>query len=122
MKRFVTWEEVEQFVDQVADMYVGLVNGVYGLPRGGLVLATMLSHRLNVPLLLGAFPGCLVVDDICDSGESLIHYIRNSSGDEKGYNVVTMFYKSNELEIFPEYYMFLKNDDWIVFPWEEKEE
>lgn len=122
MKRFVAWEEVEQFVDQVADMYLGKVNGVYGLPRGGLVLATMLSHRLNVPLLLGAFPGCLVVDDICDSGESLIHYICNSSGDGKGYNVVTMFYKSNELEIFPEYYMFLKQDDWIVFPWEEKEE
>ena len=122
LKRFVTWDEVERFVENVSNTYNGVITGVYGLPRGGLVLATMISHRLNVPLLLGAFPGCLVVDDICDTGESLIHYVNNTANDNKGFNTATMFYKENELNVEPDFYMFEKHNDWIVFPWENKEE
>ena len=117
-KHYVSWKDVEQFVNEVTSQFNGKVNGVYGLPRGGLVLAVILSHKLNVPLLEGAFPGCLVVDDICDPGESLIHYRKNSSGNKKGYTIATMYYKKNELGIVPDYYMFEKNDSWIVFPWE----
>lgn len=122
MKRFVTWEEVEQFVDGVCERYKGKISGVYAIPRGGLILGTIISNRLNVPLLLGAAKGCLVLDDICDTGESLIHYVKNSSGNQEGYLTATMFYKANRLGIKPDFYMFTKSEDWIVFPWEEKED
>ena len=120
-KEYVTWQDVENFVQYVRDSLDIPVSGVYGLPRGGLVLAVMLSHKLGVPMLISPAPGCLIVDDICDSGESLLHYVKNTSGlplDMKAYRVATMYYKPNRLEIKPDIYSKLKGDKWIVFPWE----
>ena len=100
MKKYVTWEEVDNFIDKVCSRYSSTtLSGVYGLPRGGLIFAVMLSHRLNIPLLSAPSHNCLIVDDICDSGESLLHYVRNSSGEyfTDKYHIVTMYYKENEL-------------------------
>lgn len=114
----ISWEMVEAYVSEVALRYAN-VNGVYGIPRGGLVLAVMISHKLNIPLLMSPAKGCLIVDDICDSGESLLHYSKNSSGIEKyDYKITTMFYKKNNL-VKPDYYFETKKNEWVVFPWEE---
>ena len=43
----VSWEEVGQFLNTVAqNIDPHNFDGVYGLPRGGLVLAAWLSHKL----------------------------------------------------------------------------
>ena len=122
-KIFVTWDEVNDFVNYVAENIDTPINGVYGLPRGGLVLAVMLSHKLGVPMLMSPCSNCLIVDDICDTGESLIHYVKNSCGTAdgyflNGYQIATMYYKDNRLGIKPDIYKYLKGNDWIVFPWE----
>lgn len=52
---------------------------VYGIPRGGLVIAVCLSHRLRIPLVpdeQALYGVCnnlntLIVDDICDTGKTL---------------------------------------------------
>lgn len=118
----VTWDMVEQFVEAVRKEYTGVrLDGVYGLPRGGLIFAVMLSHKLNIPLLSSPTKHSLVVDDICDSGESLLHYYKNSSDPEciERTQICTMFYKENKLGVVPDYWMYQKENDWIVFPWEE---
>ena len=118
-KQHVTWKEVEDFVREVKTRSESLYTGVYGVPRGGLVLSVMISHALSIPLLHAPTNGCIIVDDICDSGETLLHYANNTSGDKKSdYHIVTMFYKQNKLNIVPEYYANEKKDKWIVFPWE----
>lgn len=121
-KVYLTWEQVEKFVNIVKNKYVleEPFTGVYGLPRGGLVLAVMLSHKLNIPLLAAPSDGCLIVDDICDSGESLLHYFQNSSGrSKKRYTIATLVYKENLLGVVPDCYLIPETDDhWIVFPWE----
>lgn len=124
MKRFVSWLQVTKFVKEVVEEYSDKnITGVYGLPRGGLVFAVMLSHRLNIPMLQSPVSGCLIVDDICDTGESLLHYVKNSSGEEDkpDSHIVTMYYKENELGIVPEMWAYNKEKDWIVFPWEQDE-
>lgn len=122
-KEYVTWEDVERFVDHV-DFNLRTkhqISGVYGLPRGGLVLAVMISHYMNIPLLMSPADNCIIVDDICDSGESLIHYTKNSSGDNPhDYYIATMYYKPNSL-VRPDTWYSKKSDKWIVFPWEEFE-
>ena len=130
-KEFVTWEEVESFVNLVADYVKNSssykkypVTGVYGLPRGGLVLAVMLSHKLNIPILTAPACGCVIVDDICDSGESLLHYVKDTSGidpKDKAYTIATMYYKENDLGIEPDIWASWKGNKWIVFPWEMEE-
>lgn len=119
-KEYVTWNQVEQFVNDVTSTKQRY-SGVYGLPRGGLVLAVMISHKLDIPLLMSPSPGCLIVDDICDSGESLLHYYKNSSGEKIDYTFVTMYYKENALHVVPDIWGYHKTDSWVVFPWEVKE-
>lgn len=122
-KVYVTWEQVEDFIASVIAKYKDQnLSGVYGLPRGGLIFAVMISNRMNIPMLSAPTENCLIVDDICDSGESLYHYVRNSSGEKVNYFIVTMFRKDNALGINPDFSMFEKGTDWIVFPWEEVKE
>lgn len=120
-KLYVTWENVESFVTEVAKMYKNKnVSGVYGIPRGGIILASLLSYKLDIPMLLAPAKNCIIIDDIADTGETLCHYAKNSSGggESKGYHIVTMFYKEISV-VKPEFFMFFKEDKWIVYPWED---
>lgn len=118
-KVYVTWEEVEKFIYDVEDYLTneGInITGVYGLPRGGLITAVMLSHKLNVPMLMAPCDGCLIVDDIADSGRSLMHYTDNDTQFNK-FTIATMYYHERSV-VKPNFYRWYKGDDWIVFPWE----
>ena len=125
-KTYLSWADVESFVRTVADTFKSKeVSGVYGIPRGGLTLSVMLSHKMNIPLLLAPMDNCIIIDDIWDSGESMMHYVNNSSaGDDKPtYYTITMMYNINSSDEFdskacPNYYWGIKDKNWIVFPWE----
>ncbi len=119
-KEFVSWDQVESFVDDVIKRYeFSGITGVYGIPRGGMIMAVRISYKMDIPLLMAPYKGCLIIDDISDTGETLIHYDRNTSGggESKGYHIVTMYYRKGSL-VVPEFYKFTKEEKWIVFPWE----
>jgi len=83
-KRFLTWEYIDNAMSDLASKIKesGItISSIYGLPRGGLIPAVILSHKLNIPLfktgtdvLIGSV---LIVDDICDTGETLEKYTNN---------------------------------------------
>jgi hypoxanthine phosphoribosyltransferase len=88
-------------------------SGIYGLPRGGLPIAVHLSHHLKLPLLLEAKEGCIIVDDISDSGNTLMKY--------KGkYPIITVLCKKKTLVVPDIFIEMVPEEDWIVFPWEDK--
>lgn len=115
----VTWKDIEEYIEEVKTYYYDKkITGVYGIPRGGTILSVLISHKLDIPLLMAPIEDCIIVDDICDSGESLVHYQNNTSGDKKNkYHITTMFYKKNNL-VEPELWFKEKHDDWIIYPWE----
>ena len=119
-KVYVSWKDLEEFIDSLIDE-MNKQNfkptGVYGIPRGGLIPATLISYKLDIPLLMNASKGCLIVDDIADSGRTLSHFTENDTQFNK-YFIATMFYHERSI-VKPTYYKFEKNDKWIVFPWEE---
>ena len=119
-KIYVSWNDMEEFVDSLIEE-MNKQNfkptGVYGIPRGGLIPATLISYKLDIPLLLNASKGCLIVDDIADSGRTLLHFTENDTQFNK-YFIATMFYHKRSV-VKPNYYKFDKTDKWIVFPWEE---
>ena len=119
-KLYVSWKDLEEFVDSLIEE-MNKQNfkptGVYGIPRGGLIPATLISYKLDIPLLMNASKGCLIVDDIADSGRTLLHFTENDTQFNK-YFIATMFYHQRSL-VKPSYSKFEKNDKWIVFPWEE---
>ena len=67
-KVYVTWDEIKQWVDKIVELSTEYnFSGVYGIPRGGLVMATMLSYKLDIPLLTAPHNNCLIVDNISGS-------------------------------------------------------
>ena len=110
---YVTWEQVIDYVEKLAkSIDVDKVTGVYGIPRGGLIFAVLLSHKIGKPLLMAPYDDCIVIDDIADTGKTLQHY------KDCGYYITTMFYHEQSL-VKPDFYLYEKTDKWIVYPWEQ---
>lgn len=117
MKEEVTWEEVELGCQKIAK-FLKLtkmkIKNIYGIPRGGLIPAVRLSHLLNKPLIIREeeiSKETLIVDEIVDTGKTVKKYLEN------GYTVVSLFYNISKSKP-PMYWVFVKEDKWIVFPWE----
>ena len=86
-----------------------------GLPRGGLVPPVILSHKLNLPLLQKISQNTLIVDDICDSGITLLE------ASDFGFQTAALALRYSSPYI-PEFYSEKITDDkWLVFPWEKSD-
>ena len=121
MKEFITWKQFDKAIDKMVKHYKQTNNNclaVYGPPRGGLVFAVALSHRLNLPLVtsLSDMTGrILIVDDIIDTGLTMTKYIN-----EMNHTIYTMHYHQQS-KVVPDFYVSNKTDKWIVYPWETNE-
>lgn len=130
MKRYVKWWEVKQYIDNLVerlktDEYFHLEEcpGIFTFPRGGFILATLLSYKLDLPILSNPAKNCIIIDDIIDTGITMKKY--SDLMNEKNYFITAMFIKDNQLEeeaeyqCFADYFEFVKKDEWIVYPWED---
>ena len=110
--RTLSWLDFELAVEAIEERFDGVqFSGVHGIPRGGLVLAVTLSHRLELPLLSSAEPGCLLVDDVYETGLTLEPYRQLE-------NCTTLVWLS---KVKPQWWHAVdvtETDEWIVFPWE----
>lgn len=118
-----TWQQMNEAVKHVRDMIqenVDLRNftGVYGEPRGGLILAVMLSHLTGLPLLLKPEMRMIWVDDIVDNGNTL-RAAKEIYGDNTFY--ATWFCRENGTVQPDVFFDTAFNGEWIVFPWEDIE-
>lgn len=87
--------------------------GVYGVPRGGLVLSVALSHRLNLPLLLEPCDGMIWVDDIIDSGKTVNEITHKPAA------IACWVNRNNGQMADVSAYMTF-GDEWFLFPWEQE--
>lgn len=124
MKTYLNWTQLETQVHLLCNKiteHVGpsdYYKGVYGIPRGGLIIAVMISHRLNIPYVdrLQTLYGerFLVVDDIADTG----HTLQQMQAEVfKNADFATIHY-NKESVVQPKYWVSEKSDRWIVYPWE----
>lgn len=130
MKRYVKWFEVKQYIDNLVerlknDEYFHLEEcpGIFTFPRGGFILATLLSYKLDLPILSNPAKNCIIIDDIIDTGITMKKY--SDLMKDKNYFITAMFMKDNQLaeeaefQCFADYFEFIKKDEWIVYPWED---
>lgn len=88
-------------------------DGVYGPARGGLPLAVVISHALNVPLFnKPKTKNTLIVDDIADTGKTLKRYAKTNT-------IATLFYHPQSV-FEPAIWLRKKGTEWILFPWESE--
>ena len=81
MKEFVSWELIEECVTEIAFHLKDTgkeFTGVFGVPRGGSLLAVMLSHKLDLPYIENPYD---VLEDgtLAIIGDSLVDFISNAS-------------------------------------------
>ena len=142
----INWDTAVEYCEQLAHKIDFKPDVIVGISRGGLVPARILSDILNNKNLavLGIifYKGVgartkspqitqdltkdlkgkkvLVVDDVSDTGKSLIvakDYIANKGASE--IKVATLHYKPHS-KFKPDYYI-RTTDAWIVYPWERHE-
>jgi hypoxanthine phosphoribosyltransferase len=113
------WDEFFAHIDEI-EKQIRLIRSnfknIYGVPRGGLIPATILSHRLNLPMIFSTTmisDSTLIVDDICDTGKTLKKIMRKNS-------TIIVLWLTSRSKIQPFYFNKVKGEDepWIVFPWE----
>ena len=117
-----TWsqffKDMEKLI-QAGLFYKKRIENVYPLPRGGLIPGVILSHALNVPLLLNEkeiSEQTLIVDDISDTGATL----RELTEINPRAPTATLWI-DRDTECMPNIFFRIKEDgDWIVFPWEQQ--
>jgi len=123
MKTFYNWEDIE---GRVSDLCQKLKHesfeAVYGIPRGGLIIAVLVSHKLNIPLITDLKnmydKKFLIVDDIADTGVTLERYKKLEVCDKAVF--VTLDYHKQST-VVPDYWISEKGDKWIVYPWERED-
>lgn len=137
--KVVTWSQVDKWARSFAvsmraynhssvQGVKGTITEVYGVPRGGLPLAVILSHYLKVPLVQSFEPApgkvVLWVDDIVDSGVTFKEAVSKAGG--RPVLFASMYAKrswltscelgtrANLLAAWP-----VDMDQWVLFPWED---
>ncbi len=117
-KTYVSFEDIKKYVDDVFNHVKksGITfKNIYGLPRGGLTPAVMLSHKLGIPLITDrekVSSDTLVVDEIIDKGDAIL----NNNLQDNYVVCLTLRYTS---KYQPRFHAKKINDDsWLVFPWE----
>lgn len=114
-KVYLSWDDINILVEDLCNTIASSgahITSITGIKRGGLIPAVMISHKLNIPYVDRINKDTLVVDDICDTGETLKKSI--------ALYTATLHYKPTA-GFTPDFYAKEVGSDWIVYPWERKD-
>lgn len=112
----MSWDKFDEGCRTIAErVKVGGIeyDCIYGIPRGGMVVAVRLSHLLDVRVITDEddirYSRTLVVDDIADTGNTLECF--------RYWDIATLYYHKQST-VVPNIWVYEKTDKWVVFPWE----
>jgi len=150
-KEYLTWRQIEELVDRLVaslpDMHA--YDAILAITRGGMAPACLISERLDLHNILVAavmfytdigetldkplflqFPSdpllqgkkILVVDDVWDSGQTIMAVKERVEEAEGQPDLAVLHYKPSHT-LFPDapHYAACETDAWIVYPWEPPE-
>jgi hypoxanthine phosphoribosyltransferase len=140
-KKFVSYEYVSFIVDLLAQRVDMNCDQIIGIGRGGLIPATMLAYRLNKKVItygISTFNGSvredahftyqlptlvpgnkyLVVDDICDSGNTFKIFKSKFKDSNCTFEYASLFVKDSTAKMVDHYGISVSDDIWVAFPWE----
>tara|TARA_R110000850_G_scaffold139112_3_gene260233 strand:+ start:21 stop:461 length:441 start_codon:yes stop_codon:yes gene_type:complete len=144
-KQYLTWADIDMCMEYLYPLCDELdITHVIGINRGGLIPAVILSHMLgkpHIPITITLRHGwpiidvsdkakdilnderntIAVVDDINDSGATFDNLYNKINIDAKLYDVVLFDRASSQWDVHLSAKT-IHNDDWIVFPWEDRNE
>jgi hypoxanthine phosphoribosyltransferase len=117
-KVYLTWNDVYELLDKLHKQVGENATMVTGIPRGGIILAVLYSHRYNVQYfdnISNHYPHLLVIDDIADTGKTFKRY-----HDELPVPLYASLHYKKQSIFKPNYFVQEVGPEWIVYPWENK--
>jgi xanthine phosphoribosyltransferase len=142
----VSFNEIDFYARTIADRLKDRdITHVVGLARGGVIPATIMCYVLDKPLLTTGVRSyeedkktkdlltyqplnikelkevnahVLIVDDICDSGETMTYISDQMTLANVKRTNVCIFTKEKHKEWLDHYGLVVSDNKWIVFPWE----
>ena len=116
-KIYLGWDDVNDLVNTLCEKITTecpAIDSVFGLKRGGLIPAVLISHKLGLPWSDVMYPNTLVVDDICDTGVTLKNTV--------GCYTAVLHYKPHTSCYIPHLWAHVhESNEWIIYPWERKD-
>ncbi len=116
-----SWQEFNEAMDTIANRiktegHLQRIKCIYGIPRGGLVIAVKLSHMLDLPLAtlaeVVAYGHTLIVDDIIDSGNTLSHIGKLAA-------CTATIHRVPGAMFVPDIWVEERaKNAWVIYPWE----
>lgn len=145
-KTFLDWAHIEALVDALVERLPRDYEAMLVVARGGMVPGCLISEKMDIRNILVAavmsymapdetlerpifleFPDdillagkrVLVVDDVWDSGKTVMAIKERLTAVGSRYDVATLHYKPGRSRFpdRPDYYA-EATDDWIVYPWD----
>lgn len=108
----VSYAQVSYAAQLLARRWTGeRLEGVYGVPRGGVVPAAIVAGLLDLQMVDEPGPDVLVVDDLVDSGATADRVLRSTC---RAFDA--LYRKPTSPPLFAP--AAIKVDGWVVFPWE----
>jgi len=116
-KQIYTWAQFDEDIPKIAEWAKERhFQSVYGIPRGGLVIAVALSHALDIPVIISKndiTKRTLIVDDIVDTGGTMERLLASLG---TGFKTASIFFKPGA-RFTPDHYIREKTL-FVKFPWE----
>jgi hypoxanthine phosphoribosyltransferase len=124
MKQIISFPKCKTLVNKINNYLqeIGVEDySLYGIPRGGIIPATLLAFKtgLNLDFTFDKKKHLIIVDDICDSGNTFIKIMEHRHNVKYKTITVSLFWKPTS-KFIPDFYA-EKTSNWIVFPWEDVE-
>lgn len=110
-KKYISWPELLHRLDKlVIEGIIKRDDKVYGVPKGGMIVAGFLADRQRIELTATPQTADVILDDIVDSGATRAKY-ETKYPHSRFIGVVD---KTDDVE----FWNWGTGDEWIVFPWE----
>lgn len=146
-KEVLSWSDVDRLIEELLPQFRGTYDALLMITRGGIVPGGIISEALDIKHILTAavefhtgvqkrlawptflqFPGdslvrgrrLLVVDDVWDSGRTIMTVKSRVEGAGASPELAVLHYKPSESmfrDAAPDYYAAV-TDAWVVYPWE----
>ena len=123
----ITWGDIKRETEKIV---LGIArsreeyNKIYGVSRGGLIPAVMLSHRLGIPMIANRDQigkQTLIVDDIYDLGRTAQSFAKELA--ERSCDLAVLYMRDRndvpDSYVRPDYVgKIIYGLEWLLFPWE----
>lgn len=128
----LSWDRVEHCINNIVNQIEDqghTIDRVVGINRGGNIPGVIIAYKLGVPYVTmyneatwdENFSNALIVDDVCDNGNTFNSIMDHLEAHHATDNVLTAALYVKPWATFNVDFIGASSEDWVCFPWETEE-